>query len=201
MFKAIKNYDNKAIEPYLSEETLMYHFEKHHSGYANTLTSLTKGTNLENLSIEEIILKKEKISSKIYNNAAQIFNHDFYWKSISLQKNTPSNELLTLIGKTFVNIEEFYNTYTSTACEIFGSGWSWLVLDKNSSPRLRILNTCNADNPLIYDNLYPILTIDLWEHAYYIDYRNDRKAYLERVINNCLNWKFASEQLQKFTQD
>lgn len=198
MFKAIKNYDNKAMNPYLCEETLIFHFEKHHVGYANNLTNLTNGTNLESLSIEDIISKKEKISSKVFNNAAQVFNHDFYWKSLSLEKNEPSKELLTAIEKDFANVENFYDAYINTASEMFGSGWSWLVLDKNSTPHLRILNTLNADNPLVYDNLYPILTMDLWEHAYYIDYRNDRKTYLERLIRNCLNWKFASEQFTKF---
>ena len=198
MFKATKTYDNKALEPYLSEETLRYHFEKHHSGYASTLTNLTKGTEKESLSINEIIAIKKDISSKIYNNASQIFNHDFYWSSLSCEKTVPSDKFSAAINKYFGSIDGFYDTYINTASEMFGSGWSWLVFDKTSvDGQLSIFNTSNADNPLVYDNLYPILTIDLWEHSYYIDYRNDRKSYIETLIRNCLNWSFATEQFEK----
>ena len=200
MFKAIKNYNNKALEPYLSDETQIYHFEKHHTGYANTLTNLTNGTDLENLSINEIISKKKDISPKIFNNAAQIFNHDFYWNSLSIKKTEPSFNLLSEINKHFTNIDKFYETYINTASEMFGSGWSWLVLDKSSNDnKLFIMNTSNADTPIVYDNLYPLLTIDLWEHSYYIDYRNDRKSYIETLVKNCLNWDFANEQFEKNT--
>lgn len=193
MFKAIKNYDNQALKPYLSEETLKYHFEKHHLGYVNTLIMLTKGTELEHLSIMEIIAIKGEISEKIYNNAAQIFNHDFYWSSLSANGGKPNEELSSVINKCFGDMEGLYKVYIEKASETFGSGWSWLVLDKASS-KLSIINTPNADNPLMYDNLIPILTIDLWEHSYYIDYRNDRKSYVEKLIKNCLNWDFANEQ-------
>lgn len=198
MFKAIKNYNNKALEPYLSDETQIYHFEKHHTGYANTLTNLTNGTDLQNLSINEIISKKKDISPKIFNNAAQIFNHDFYWNSLSIKKTEPSFKLLSEINKHFISLDKFYETYINTASEIFGSGWSWLALDKSSNDiKLFIMNTSNADTPIVYDNLYPLLTIDLWEHSYYIDYRNDRKSYIETLIRNCLNWDFANEQFEK----
>ena len=183
MFKAIKNYNNKALEPYLSDETQIYHFEKHHTGYANTLTNLTNGTDLENLSINEIISKKKDISPKIFNNAAQIFNHDFYWNSLSIKKTEPSFNLLSEINKHFTNIDKFYETYINTASEMFGSGWSWLVLDKSSNDnKLFIMNTSNADTPIVYDNLYPLLTIDVWEHSYYLQYKTDKKEYVRNLF-------------------
>lgn len=198
MFNATKHYDNNALEPYLSEETLRYHFGKHHSDYASNLTNLTKNTELEFLSITEIIAMKESVSPKIYNNAAQVFNHDFYWSSLSCQKSEPNTELLNAINKNYGELDAFYDAYINEASQMFGSGWSWLVFDKSSGRKLSIINTHNADTPFTYNkNLCPILTIDLWEHAYYIDYRNCRNAYIEKLIKHCLNWNFANEEFKK----
>lgn len=192
MFAASRNYDNRYLNPYLSEETLKYHFERHHIGYANNLIELTKGTLYENQSLIELINLKDTIEKRIYNNAAQIFNHDFYWNSLTTEKTEINEKLRLLINKSFGDVENFYKSYLQKASELFGSGWSWLVLIKKTS-ELSIINTNNADLPP--EGMIPILVIDLWEHAYYIDYRNDRKTYIIQIIKNCLNWDFASENL------
>lgn len=192
MFKATKKYDDKFLEPFISEETQNYHFGKHHVGYANTLNSLIEGTDLEKLSLVEIIQRKNEIDKKIYNNASQLFNHDFYWSSITSKKTEPSDNILKLIEKSFKSFREFQSSYINKASEIFGSGWSWVVSSESS---LSIINTQNSDTPT-KNNLRPVLVIDLWEHAYYIDYKNDRKTYIETIVQKCLNWDFAEGNVQ-----
>lgn len=194
MFVAEKNYENDNLEPVLSKETLEYHFGKHHVGYAAMLNSLVQGTKFEGASLQEIVLQKNTIDSKIYNNAAQIFNHDFYWKSMRdpKRKSVINDIVLAMLEKTFACLENFYGEYISFASSVFGSGWSWLVLDKNHE--LSFLNTSNADSPVLFEKT-PVLVIDLWEHAYYIDYRNDRKAYIQAVVRSCLNFDFAAKNI------
>ncbi|MDR1031577.1 MAG: superoxide dismutase [Holosporales bacterium] len=194
MYKASKSYDNKALEPYLSEETQTYHFEKHHIGYTNTLNDLVQKGGLPSWSLSQIISMKDKVDAKVFNNAAQIFNHDFYWNSLSLNNSAPNEKLLSLINQKFGSIENFQNSYISKASELFGSGWSWIVFDKTKL-ELDIVNTSNAENYAATDNLIPILVTDLWEHSYYIDYRNDRKKYVENIVKHCLNWEFANSNL------
>ena len=194
MFFANKNYENNALNPYLSTETLDYHFGKHHVGYAENLNNLIKNTDLEFLTLEEIMLRKDSIDKKIYNNAAQVFNHDFYWKSLSQTKKAPSGKFLSSIEKNFGTFANFCNEYVNIASQMFGSGWSWLIED--SEHNLSFFNTSNADSPIIFD-INPILVIDLWEHAYYIDYRNNRKGYIETLVNNCLDFEFAESNLMK----
>lgn len=192
MFKATKKYDHKFLAPFVSEETQTYHFEKHHVGYANSLNSLVTGTKFEKFSVLDIIRCKNDIDTKVYNNAAQIFNHDFYWNSITTKKTNPSSKILKLIDKSFKNLDSFQKIYIEKASELFGSGWSWLVLDQDDN--LSVINKQNANTPMDI-GLKPVLVIDLWEHAYYIDYRNDRKLYVETIVKYCLNWDFANDNV------
>ena len=195
MFVAKKNYKNSELAPILSEETLEYHFGKHHVGYANMLNSLVRGTDFEQMSLNEIVMIKDFEDKKIFNNAAQIFNHDFYWSSLApaSKNNAISNSKISqLIDGTFGDTQKFFAEYIGFASQMFGSGWSWIVLE--SDEKLGFCNTQNADSPIVFGKK-PLLVIDLWEHAYYIDYRNDRKAYVEAIVNNCLNFDFAESNL------
>lgn len=193
MFVAIKNYDNNYLSPFISTETQDFHFDKHHTGYANTLNELVHGTDLEHRSLEEIILMKNEINIKIYNNAAQVYNHDFYWKSLSPNREK-SDEMISLLERSFGSVKTFEDSFVNSAMAVFGSGWTWLALDKTTN-QLEIINTKNADNLVGVSNKIPILVVDVWEHAYYIDYRNSRKSYLENVVTNCLDWQFAQSQI------
>lgn len=191
MVNAIKNYGNEALKPFISEETQEYHFGKHHVGYANTLNSLIQGSEFEKCSTIDLIMNRKDIDPKIYNNASQVFNHNFYWSSLTRNKTIPNKKLMEMIDKSFGNPEILQKSYINKACEMFGSGWSWLVFD---GERLSLINTQNSDTPMEI-GLHPVLVIDLWEHAYYMDYRNDRKTYIETLVKNCLNWNFANSNI------
>ncbi len=180
-------FDKKALEPNISAETIEYHYGKHHTKYVDTLNELITGTQFENKPLTDII---KTSSGPIFNNAAQVFNHNFYWLGISPTKTTPSAELKGLIDKHFGSMENFKEEFLSSAAKLFGSGWTWLVLENNE---LKIVSTGNADTP-IKNDIAPLLTCDVWEHAYYIDYRNARPQYLEKWWN-VINWYFASKNL------
>ena len=160
-----------ALNPHISQETLEYHYGKHHQAYVNKLNSLISGTEFENMSLEEIIMKSE---GGIFNNAAQIFNHDFYWMSLTGDSQM-SDAVKNLLDENFGSVEKFKEEFTAAACGQFGSGWAWLVQDSDGT--LKITTTANADNPLRHGQK-PLLTCDVWEHAYYIDTRNSRPNYL-----------------------
>ncbi len=183
-------YALNALAPHISQETLEYHHGKHHQAYVNKLNSLVPSTEFEGLSLEEIMLKAEQ--GPIYNNAAQIWNHTFYWHSMSPQGGgQPSGEMASAIESNFGSFDTFKEKFTSAAINRFGSGWAWLVRNKDGS--LDVENTLNADNPM-NDGQTPLLTCDVWEHAYYIDTRNDRAKY----VNNfwaLVNWDFAAKNL------
>ncbi len=198
MFIATKEYGGEFLEPVLSKETHDYHFGKHHAAYVNNLNAFAENdSTIASKTLVEIIKSKHSIDHGIYNNAAQVWNHDFYWKSLARYKSSaPSSYMLERVSQDFGSMEQFQTEYRKNGLSLFGSGWSWLVLNKNDN-KLQIMNTQNADNPLIFDNLVPLLTIDVWEHAYYIDYRNDRGRYLDSIIQNCINWQFAEENLRK----
>ena len=185
-------YERDLFTPTLSKETLDFHYDKHHLGYVKKLNNLIASTKYEKESLENIIKESYKLQEKaIYNNAAQIWNHDFYWNSLAVKSDIPSS-VSSLIKQDFQSLENFNNKVIEEGMLLFGSGWLWLVQDKNTR-KLTLIATSNADNPLTLD-LIPILTIDLWEHAYYIDYRNDRKAYLTKIVKY-LNWNFANKNL------
>jgi len=178
-------YERSALAPTISEETIDFHYGKHHNAYVVNLNKLTKDTEFALMSLEEVVTKSE---GAIFNNAAQIWNHTFYWHCLSANTTSPSTELLQSINATFGSREELKTKFIASATGNFGSGWTWLV--KTADDQLKILNTSNADCPLT--NKYtPLLTIDVWEHAYYIDYRNARPTYLDSVWE-IINWDFAS---------
>jgi superoxide dismutase, Fe-Mn family len=180
-------YAKDALAPHISEETLEYHYGKHHQTYVTNLNNLVPGTEFEGLTLEEIITKS---SSGVFNNAAQIWNHTFYWNSLSPNGgDLPEGGLGNAINRTFGSFEEFKAEFTKCAVTTFGSGWAWLV--KNSDGSLALVSTSNAGCPLT-EGQTPLLTCDVWEHAYYIDYRNARPKYLE-AFWALVNWDFAAE--------
>jgi len=185
-------YAKNALTPYLSEETLEFHYSKHHQAYVTNLNTLIKGTEFENLSLEEII---KKSSGGIFNNAAQVYNHTFYWHSLAPKAGgRPHGKIETLITQHFGNFESFRDEFTKTAIGTFGSGWAWAVQDTQNG-QLKILSTSNAATPLTQAHLIPLFTCDVWEHAYYIDYRNLRPKYLENFWN-LVNWDFANRNIK-----
>lgn len=191
MFSANIDYSNGALEPILSTETIDYHYGKHHTGYANTLNALVKGTEFQDMPLEEVIVRTRNKYQKIFNNAAQLFNHDFYWKCLKNNCSAPEQKLLKLINEQFGNFDNFRDEYTAFAGGMFGSGWSWLVIQDD---QLKFFNTSNAENPLGSD-MSPLCVIDLWEHAYYIDYRNNRAEYVRKIVTECINWDFCESRL------
>lgn len=188
-------YEKSALEPHISANTLNFHHDKHHQAYVDNLNKLVAGTDMETLSLEVIIKKIAGSSNNaaIFNNAAQAYNHDFFWHSLRpvAQPSEPSIELSALINESFGNLENFYNEFKAAALEQFGSGWVWLVKDGEN---LKIMKTANADTPVAHA-LKPLLVIDVWEHAYYLDYQNRRADFVEGVMKNLLNWEFAESNL------
>lgn len=183
-------YAMDALLPHISTETLEYHYGKHHAGYVNKLNELVSGTEYETLDLEQII-KKSK-SGKIFNNAAQVWNHTFYWNCLSPKGgDEPTGKLADTIQQTFGSFEKFKDEFTQTAINTFGSGWAWLVQEKEDS--IKIISTSNAETP-ITGNSTPLLTCDVWEHAYYIDYRNARPDYL-KAFWSLVNWDFVKDNL------
>jgi Fe-Mn family superoxide dismutase len=182
-------YAKDALEPHISAETLEYHYGKHHATYVDKLNGLVPGTEFESASLEDII---KKASGGIFNNGAQVWNHTFYWNCLSPNGGgAPSGDLAKAIDDTFGGIDAFKEAFTNSAVNNFGSGWTWLV--KDASGKLEIVNTSNAANPMT-EGKTPILTCDVWEHAYYIDYRNARPKYME-AFWNLVNWDFAASNL------
>ena len=187
-------FSKNALEPYISSETLNYHYGKHHNAYVVNTNNLIKESDLESASLEEII----KISSAnpsqsgLFNNAAQVWNHTFYWNSL---KNGggghPSGAIAQKIDSDFGSYEAFAKAFKETALGQFGSGWAWLVIENGI---LKITKTSNADTPVVH-GIKPLLCIDVWEHAYYLDYQNVRAEYVDNVINHLLNWEFANKNL------
>lgn len=181
-------YEMDSLSPYISKETLEFHFGKHHKAYVDNLNNLIIWTEFENISLEEIV--KKSVSWPIFNNAAQIWNHTFYfyWLTPKSTK-TPVWKLKNAIEKDFGSFENFKDLFTKSCIWNFGSGWTWLV--KNNEWKLEILNTSNAWSALTYD-VTPILTCDVWEHAYYIDTRNARPKYVENFFE-LIDWNKAEE--------
>ncbi len=182
-------YSMDALEPIISKETLEYHYGKHHQAYVNNLNKLIVGTEFEDMSLEDVILKS---SGGIFNNAAQVFNHTFYWNCLSPDGGGEAKgKLLDAINEKFGSFAEFKEKFAQTAIGTFGSGWAWLVKDQNGN--LELVSTSNAGNPLT-EGKTPLLTCDVWEHAYYIDYRNARGSYVEKFWD-LVNWDFVASNL------
>ncbi|HAT6978810.1 TPA: superoxide dismutase [Fe] [Legionella pneumophila] len=179
-----------ALAPHISKETLEYHYGKHHNTYVTNLNKLIPGTEFESMTLEEIIMKAK---GGIFNNAAQVWNHTFYWHSMSPNGGSePKGKLAEAINKSFGSFAAFKEQFTQTAATTFGSGWAWLVQDQAGA--LKIISTSNAGTPMT-EGLHALLTCDVWEHAYYIDYRNRRPDYIE-AFWSLVNWDFASSNLK-----
>jgi Fe-Mn family superoxide dismutase len=179
-------YAKDALEPVISAETIDYHYGKHHQAYVTNLNNLVAGTEFDGASLEDIIRKAD---GAIFNNGAQVWNHTFYWNGLSPDGGgQPAGALADAIAAAFGSYDGFKDAFAKAAVGNFGSGWTWLV--KNSDGGLEIVNTSNAANPL-RDGLTPLLTIDVWEHAYYIDYRNARPKYLDEIWK-LVNWDFVA---------
>lgn len=179
-------YADTALEPHISAETISFHYGKHHQTYVTNLNKLVAGTEFEQASLEEIITRSE---GGIFNNAAQIWNHTFYWNGLTpAASEGPTGALLDAINAQFNSLDEFKAQFSNSAITNFGAGWTWLVKNKEGS--LAIVNTSNAACPLT-EGQTPLLTCDVWEHAYYIDYRNARPKYLE-AFWQLVNWEFVA---------
>ena len=183
-------YAKNALAPTISEETLDFHYGKHHQAYVTNLNNMIGGTKFENATLEEIIMDSD---GGVFNNAAQIWNHTFYWNSLSPNGGgDPTGDVASAIESSFGSLEAFKEKFAATAIGAFGSGWGWLV--KNADGSLECVNTIGAGTPLTDAGQTPLLTCDVWEHAYYIDYRNARPAYVD-AFWNLVNWEFVAKNL------
>jgi len=184
-------YGEDALAPIISAETLQFHHGKHHRKYVDTLNQLLEKENFQaSASLEEVVRDSK---GKLFNNAAQAWNHDFFWHSLSPRDARPSGALLAQIEKDFGSYERFVEAFAKAGNEQFGSGWAWLV---HKDGKLQVLATANADTPMAH-GVRCLLAVDVWEHAYYIDYRNQRDRFLSAVIEKRLNWAFAEKNLER----
>ena len=193
-------YELNELEPYISAETMSYHYGKHHKTYVDKCNELIKSTLYKDLRLEDIIIKtanKDGKDKKIYNNASQAWNHTFFWNCMTphRQKKQPSGAFHKAIETHFKNLEDFMNKFSQSAVEIFGSGWNWLV--KNHDGSLSIVSYSNAESPLAHGQV-PLLTCDFWEHAYYLDYKNDRKSFVTNFWT-LVDWQFVEMNYEKYT--
>ncbi len=187
-------YAENALEPIITAKTLGFHYGKHHKGYVDNLNKLIAGTDFANLSLEKIITSTagQADHMPIFNNAAQTWNHTFYWKSLKPNGGgEPPDALKGKIEASFGSVDAFKKELASTAVSQFGSGWAWLVLD---GTQLKVVKTANADMPMTM-GLKPLLVIDVWEHAYYLDYQNRRADYVNAVLDKLINWEFALQNV------
>lgn len=181
-------YAHDALEPIISEQTLEFHYGKHHQAYVNNLNNLIEGTEFENATLEDIVIRAE---GGIFNNGAQVWNHTFYFFQFAEENNgVPSGNLMKAINKKWGSFDQFKETFSKAAATLFGSGWAWLV--KNGNDELEIICTQNAESPL-RNGLTPILTCDVWEHAYYLDKQNARPKYIEDFWK-IINWNTIEER-------
>ena len=182
-------YPEDALAPHISADTVAVHYGKHHAGYVANVNRLVAGSSAEGTPLEDLILTT---SGGLFNNAAQVWNHTFYWHSMHPEGGGgPSGDLRGAIEDGFGSVDGFRKQFSDAACGHFGSGWVWLVAGGDD---LEVMSTANADLPQRHDRT-PLLTIDVWEHAYYLDYRNARPAYVETWIENLVNWEFAAANL------
>jgi Fe-Mn family superoxide dismutase len=184
-------YRKDALAPHMSEQTLEFHYGKHHQTYVDTLNKLVDGTDDAHKSLEEIILSAEP--GPVFNNAAQTWNHTFFWSCMTPGGGDPDGELSTALEQSFGSVDDFKQTFTDQAKTLFGSGWTWLAKGDDG---LEILQTKDADLPLKHGKT-ALLTLDVWEHAYYLDFQNARPAYIETWLENLVNWEFAASNLAK----
>ncbi|WP_372020815.1 superoxide dismutase [Tistrella mobilis] len=189
-------YDKTALEPHISAQTFEFHHGKHHNTYVVNLNKLVEGTDLADASLEDIIVKSRGDAAKagVFNNAAQVWNHTFFWNSMKPNGGgAPSGDLATRIDADFGGLDKFKEAFKNAATTQFGSGWAWLVVKDG---KLEVVKTGNAETP-VGTGATPLLTIDVWEHAYYLDYQNRRPDFVQSFLDNLVNWDFAAENLAK----
>lgn len=188
-------FDDAALEPTISSRTISFHYYKHHQAYVDTLNTLVEKTKFADMKLEKIIQVTAKSDDekerKIFNNAGQVWNHDFYWRSLSPVRTEPSGELASAIARDFGSTATLIAQLAEAGKTQFGSGWAWLV---SKGGKLSVEKTANAMTPMA-KGTNCLLTLDVWEHAYYLDYQNARAKYLEAVLANILNWDYAAENL------
>ncbi len=188
-------YADNALEPYISAKTISFHYGKHHQGYVDNLNKLVAGTPMATASLETIVQdtagKEDKTA--VFNNAAQVWNHDFFWQSMKpAGGGKPAGKLAEMIDKSFGSYEAFATAFQTAGLAQFGSGWVWLVQDGET---LKIVKTSNADTPAAHGQ-HALLTCDVWEHAYYLDYQNRRKDFVQTFLDDLVNWDFAASRLR-----
>ena len=189
-------YAADALAPAISANTISFHYGKHHAGYVKTLNGLISGKDYEGKPLEEIVrLAAERGDTAIFNNAAQTWNHDFYWNSLAPagKGGAPSGALLAAAKKAFGSLDACKAALSDAAVKRFGSGWAWLVA---KGGELSVESTANADTPIVRAGVKPLLVVDVWEHAYYLDWQNARAAYVNAVVNGCLDWNAASSRFE-----
>ena len=189
-------YGKGALAPYISKETLEFHHDKHHAGYVKKTNKAIDGTDLENATLEEIVrAAAERGDQSLFNNAAQVWNHTFYWNSMTPKGGgAPTGDIAALIKDAFGAADGFKEEFAAAGAGQFGSGWAWLILKDG---KLEVAKTANAETPLTDPDATPLLTMDVWEHAYYLDYQNKRPAYIDAFIDHLVNWDFANGNLRK----
>ena len=186
-------YNRGDLAPHMSEDTLNYHYGKHHQGYVDKLNGMAEGTKYAAMSLKDVVrAANEADDTGVFNNAAQVLNHDFLWHSLTPDGGgKPTGDVKDAIEESFGGIDEFRDAFSEAATSQFGSGWAWLVTDGS---RLEVLNTANADNPMLVGKT-PLITLDVWEHAYYLDYQNDRRKFVDTFLDHMVNWQFANRNL------
>jgi Fe-Mn family superoxide dismutase len=186
-------YAKDALAPHMSAETLEFHHGKHHKAYVDKTNGFVVEKGLDGLKLSEVIQKAKETGDKgLFNNSAQVWNHSFFWQCLSPEKQAPTGKLADLINDGFGSADALVKQLVTESTNHFASGWGWLVLDGG---KLKVTSLHDADTPVVYDGMQPLLTIDVWEHAYYVDYRNARPAYLDAVSANLINWDFVAQNL------
>jgi len=182
------------LAPHISKETLNFHYGKHHKAYVDKTNAAIEGTDLDNATLEEIVEKAEGSDQGLFNNAAQVWNHTFYWNSMTPNGGgAPTGDVAAAINESFGDYDSFKDGFAAAGAGQFGSGWAWLIA-KNG--KLDIVKTLNAETPLTQDGATPLLTMDVWEHAYYLDYQNKRPDYINTFLDHLVNWDFANANLK-----
>lgn len=192
-------YGKKDLEPHISRDTMELHHEKHYAGYVNNLNTLIAGTDFDTMELEDIVRETARKADKVghFNNAGQTFNHNMFWKCMKPNGGgKPSGALAEKINQDFGSYDSFADAFKKAGATQFGSGWAWLVLNKETN-KLGVMGTPNAENPLIHQNLVPLLACDVWEHAYYLDYQNKRPDYLTTFLDHVVNWDYVSDNFEK----
>jgi Fe-Mn family superoxide dismutase len=186
-------YAKDALAPHMSAETLEFHHGKHHKAYVDKTNGFVVEKGLDGMKLSEVIQKAKETGDKgLFNNSAQVWNHSFFWQCLSPEKQVPTGKLADLINDGFGSADALVKQLVTESTNHFASGWGWLVLDGG---KLKVTSLHDADTPVVYDGMQPLLTIDVWEHAYYVDYRNARPAYLDAVSANLINWEFVAQNL------